>query len=376
MTAHSHNPFVFSGPLDPGDMVDRDAEADELLALADGGHSSRLEAPRRYGKTTLLRRVLREAEEAGMSTALVDVEGVLSLAGIVVRIERAYSRSLKGRVRQAVDRLFRTWDLGLSLGAAGFAVELRANPRLDAESVLLRLLELPDEVHARTGARVLVAFDEFQDLLQVEGADGVLRSVIQHQRESASYVFAGSAPSLMGRLFEDPSAPLLEQAVTVRLGPLSPADVTDYLIQRFSVAGKDPGPALDPMLHFCRGHPQRLMLLAHQLWRLAPEGEPADEGAWLAARDAALDHTGRVLHAVYSGFSANEQRVALALALSPGKPGDADVRALVGIGRGSVHAAVQQLRDRGDAIDTDLGPRLTDPLFELWLRERAEPLKG
>ncbi|MGH2805482.1 MAG: AAA-like domain-containing protein, partial [Thermoleophilaceae bacterium] len=146
----AENPFVFSGPLDSEQMVDRDREANELATLAAGGHWARLEAPRRYGKTTLLRRVLAEVEQSGMASALVDLEGVLSLGGIVIRIERAYSRSLKGKARQTVDRLFRSWDLGLSLGAAGFAVELRANPRLDAESVLLRLLELPEEVHART----------------------------------------------------------------------------------------------------------------------------------------------------------------------------------------------------------------------------------
>lgn len=367
------NPFVFSGPLDPEQMVDRDREADELAALASGGHWARLEAPRRYGKTTLLRRVLVEVERSGVVSALVDLEGVLSLGGIVIRIERAYSRSLRGKARQAVDRLFRAWDLGLSLGAAGFAVELRANPRLDAESVLLRLLELPDELHARTGARVLVAFDEFQDLLRVEGADGVLRSVIQHQGESASYAFAGSAPGLMSRLFEDPSAPLLEQAVTVRLAPLPAGEVADYLTARFTATGRQPGGALDPLLRFCHGHPQRLMLLAHQLWRLTPDGGAADEETWLQAREVALDHAERVLRASYSALPTNEQRVAMALALSPGKPGEADVRALVGIGKGSVHAALRQLLGRGDAIDTTDGPRLTDPLLELWLRDRMEP---
>jgi uncharacterized protein len=353
-------------------MVDRVGEAEQLMTLASGRHWTRLEAPRRYGKTTLLRRVLGEAERSGMAIALVDLEGVLSLGGIVIRIERAYSRSLKGKARQAVDRLFRIWDLGLSLGAAGFAVELRANPRLDAESVLLRLLELPDELHARTGVRVLVAFDEFQDLLRVEGADGVLRSVIQHQGQSASYSFAGSAPSLMSRLFEDPSAPLLEQAVTVRLGPLPAGEVADYLADRFAATRKDPSLALDPLLRFCRGHPQRLMLLAHQLWRLTPDGGIADEETWLQARETTLDEAEHVLHAGFTALPTNEQRVAMALALSPGKPGEADVRALVGIGKGSVHAALRQLRGRGEAIDTAGGPRLTDPLLELWLRERMQ----
>ena len=74
-------------------MIDRDAEASRLLALAEGGHASRLVAPRRYGKTSLLRSVLLEAADGGWATALVDLEGVLSLSSTVVRIERAYDRS-------------------------------------------------------------------------------------------------------------------------------------------------------------------------------------------------------------------------------------------------------------------------------------------
>src|SRR5438874_4674050 len=86
------NPFRFSGPLAPEEMIDRDPEADDLLALAEGGHSFRLVGARRYGKTTLLRRVLAAADEMGMATILVDLQDVLSIPEIVVRIERGYER--------------------------------------------------------------------------------------------------------------------------------------------------------------------------------------------------------------------------------------------------------------------------------------------
>src|SRR5262245_21582023 len=64
------NPFRIAGELLREEMIDRDAEATRLLTLAEGGHASRLVAPRRYGKTSLLRRVLLEAGDAGWATAL------------------------------------------------------------------------------------------------------------------------------------------------------------------------------------------------------------------------------------------------------------------------------------------------------------------
>src|SRR3984885_851766 len=117
-TTRDVNPFRFSGPLAPEEMIDRDAESDDLLTLAEGGHSFRLVGPRRYGKTTLLRRGLEAAEREGAATVLVDLQDVLSIAEIVVRIERGYER-LKGSIRRHVENFFRSWNIGLSLGGGG-----------------------------------------------------------------------------------------------------------------------------------------------------------------------------------------------------------------------------------------------------------------
>src|SRR5436190_19997944 len=217
------NPFRFSGPLAPEQMIDRDPEAEDLLGLGDGGHSFRLVGPRRYGKTTLLRRVLGAAEREGTATVLVDLQDVLSIAEIVVRIERGYER-LKGPVRRHVENLFRTWNIGLSLGGGGFTATLQRNPSVDAESVLLCLLELPMALFDRGGTPSLIVVDEIQDVLAVPGADGKNRSLIQHQAEAATYAFAGSAPGVMQQLFADPRRPLLDQAVPKQLAPLPLAD--------------------------------------------------------------------------------------------------------------------------------------------------------
>lgn len=366
------NPFEFSGPLEGGDMIDRDGETQKLLENARGRHWSRLEAPRRYGKTTLFARVLDAAAQEGMATALVDVEGVLSLGGIITRIERAYSRSLQGPVRKLVDNLFRSWGLGLSLSGPGFAVELRRNPELDHEGVLLSLLSLPEELFTRTGQRSFIVFDEVQDLLRVPGSDGIVRSVIQHHTKAASYGFSGSSPSLMQQLFEQPSAPLLEQAITLRLEPLENDIIADYITDRFAATKRDVGTALDPLINFTRGHPQRVMLLAHHVWELTAEKQSANESTWIAALDTVLHNSAHALNATWSSWPVTQQRAAVALALSPRQPMEKSMRAFVGLPHGSAHAALEALLARSDAIETKIGLRLTDPLLEYWLAQRED----
>ena len=94
------NPFIYSHPIAPEDVIDRDEETKRLLTAAVGGHFVRLYAPRKYGKTSLLRRVLLDGErQERMIPILVDLYGVLSIADVAIRFERAYSRQLKGKVR-------------------------------------------------------------------------------------------------------------------------------------------------------------------------------------------------------------------------------------------------------------------------------------
>jgi hypothetical protein len=364
------NPFRFSGPLAPEQMIDRDAEADELLALTDGGHSFRLVGPRRYGKTTLLRRVLEATERRGSATVLVDLQDVLSIAEIVVRLERGYER-LKGPVRRRVENLLRSWNIGLSLGGGGFTATLQRNPSVDAESVLLRLLELPVALFNRDGTTSLIVFDEIQDVLAVPGADGKIRSVIQHQGEAATYAFAGSAPGIMQQLFADPKRPLLDQAVPRHLDPLPPADVADYVAQRFEQTGRDAGAALSPFLEFTRGHPQRSMMLAHYLWQRTPDGSTADEGTWLSALDQAADDAAPLMRAIWHALTTNERRVARALAVANGPLHSEETAAAVGIKRSSIGRALESLVANADVIQEADKPRLTDPMFELWLRARG-----
>lgn len=365
------NPFQISGPLRAEAMIDRQREVRALFDLADGGHSARVVAPRRYGKSSVLGAVLGEAARLGMPTAHVDLMDVLTLGAVVTRFERAYNRSLKGPLRSAASDILKTWKIGVSLGGGGFAVRMLSNPTLDAESVLLKLLELPTRLAEKTGVRTILVLDEIQDILNVDGADGILRSVIQYQADDASYLFAGSSPSLIAKLFSDPSRPFLEHALPVPLGPLPDAESARHIGDRFAATGRDVGDALDPLIEFVRGHPQRTMLLAHHLWSLTPRGARADEGVWLAALRRAHEDARPILRARYEALPVNEKRLALALATGAGSVYDVRVHTAVGLKRGSIRFTLEALEGRAETIRVDGAPVLADPLFEYWLEEKG-----
>jgi hypothetical protein len=318
-----------------------------------------------------LRRVLEAADREGMATVLVDLQDVLSTAEIVVRIERGYQDRLKGAIRRHVDTLLKAWNIGISLAGGGFTASLQRNPNIDAESVLLRLLELPAELFKREGITSFIVFDEIQDVLAVTGADGKIRSVIQHHGDAATYAFAGSAPGVMEQLFADPKRPLLDQAVPKELAPLPLDDVAAYIENRFKRSGRKPGTAVEILTEFARGHPQRSMMLAHYLWDETPRGATAGEAAWVSALERGLRDTAKVMRAVWQGLPTNERRVARALAAASTPLHSEETASAVGIKRSSIGKALEGLVDNADVIDIHGRPRLTDPMFELWLQRRG-----
>lgn len=366
------NPFRYSEPLPVGELLGRDREAGELLSRAHEGNNSRLVAPRRFGKTSLLRRLLHDAAGEGWATVYVDFFGVLTLADIAQRIERAYADQLDGRLaswfagaRRMLQPTFRAGGGPLPAG-----VEVALDPQ--AEPPLLDRLALPRRLHERHGTRTLVVFDEFQDVLMAQDrVDAVIRSEIQHHGDAASYVFAGSHVGMMRELFADRRRAFYGQAAPVELAPLPSDEVADSIATRFSTGGRDPGVALDPLIALAQGHPQRTMLLAHALWEETPRGSVATEESLRAACDRAMAQVRDELRAVWSALPAGQRRALAAIAENRSALYSAG-RAHGGSRGGSIRTAVQALLDRGEIAAEPAAPtghRVTDPLLGAWIRE-------
>jgi hypothetical protein len=361
------NPFVYSRPVAPEDVIDREHETEELLGLAVGGHYVRLYAPRKFGKTSLLGKVLRDGEREGLVPVLVDLYGVLSIADVTVRIERAYAAQLKGSLRSRIDAFLKSTGLGLSLGAFGVSATLHTEPRSDPLPALHALLDLPLRLEAGGGFRALVVFDEFQDVGKVHDLDAILRSHLQYQGEVASYVFSGSEPGMMRQLFERKDRPLYGSAVPVRLERLRDEDIAPYVVRRFAETGREVGDALGPLLRTALGHPQRAIHLAHRLWAEVAEGEPATFGDWERAHAAALLELQPEFDAHWRALATSEQKALRAVIAGQGSPFKGDVLRRLALDKTTAHNAVQRLIAAADIEVVERRHVVIDPLFAEWV---------
>jgi uncharacterized protein len=196
------SPFIYEEPLKPPDqLADRVAELALLRERAGETRNSRLEGPRRYGKTSLVKAALDAADKDGFVPIYVNFLGVLSTADVADRIERAYREQLDGTLRQWFAGIVSTLHPRLKAAPAGVGVEISPQTQTPA---LLDRLSLPRRLQERHGRQCAIAFDEFQDVVRVSDAlAGTMRSELEQHGGAAGYIFSGSHPGLMRDLFSD-----------------------------------------------------------------------------------------------------------------------------------------------------------------------------
>lgn len=371
MVRHLASPFIYEEPLQAGALADRAAELRLLVDRTLDARNSRIEGPRRYGKTSLLRAALSAAERQGAITIEVNFLGCVTAADAAERIERAYGAQLDSRLRRWYDGIVRTLNPTLSAAPGGVGVTTR--PQVSAPGLLDRLA-LPRRIHERTGRLCAIAFDEFQEVVRIDPSlPGVFRSALETHGSAAAYVFCGSHPGLMRELFSDRRHAFFGQAAPISLGPLPANELADYLVARFEEGRRDPGEALGPLLDTAEGHPQRAMLLAHHVYERLGAGATADIETWLDAQQAARIEAQGEIGVLWESCTSLERKALKVIAqrIIPLGGREADVRYGL-IKGGSAQAAVERLFADGHLVSdeaTRTGWRIVDPFLAAWLRE-------
>jgi hypothetical protein len=203
----------------------------------------------------------------------------------------------------------------------------------DIDATLESLLELPARLAAERNRRVVLVFDEFQEVAEIDGGlVKMMRAVFQTQTD-VCHLYLGSKRHMMERIFNDANEPFWRSAKQMQLGPIPAEDFEAFATEAFASTGR----ALDAAaaakaLALTGGHPYATQELLYFLWQATAPQAAAD----VDAVDRALTDVIRSEHAHFSllwGRLAATQRVVL-LALcaeQPGRPLSRDYQARHGL---------------------------------------------
>jgi hypothetical protein len=327
----SQNPFVYGEVVPAAAFVDRVEELDRLVRDLTAAQKVFLISPRRYGKSSLIRRALAVMARRGALTVEVTVSSFSSYVAFLEGYARAVaavettSERARGWLRAAIsstrtdvaedDRSTGDPPLLQRSSNRERSTPPRASSRRalhvsfpnartdrDVSRLAQEVFALPARLAETRRRTVVVALDEFQAIGGFNGGsvEHAMRAAVQHHRE-VGYVFAGSEPSLMERML-GPRRPFYKAGPVMRLDKIPPDEFAAFIDSRFARSGMKPEAGLGEAVVDLAGNlPYDVQRLAHETWdevrgrarkrvtlddlhqalrRLLAEQEPMFEAIW------------------------------------------------------------------------------------------------
>lgn len=351
------SPFPHHGPLEPHQVRGREQLLADLLDQVSAHRPTVLVAPRRFGKTSILGRLVAELDDA-VTVVRVDLYELRSWADLAARLDDALAAVPTPR-RHGLDRVAAGLEVNLGVVKATLARPDRPDPGTTAD----RLLDVLVRHAVRTPT--VVVFDEFSSIARVDGAAGLLRTKLQHHVQDVGLLFAGSEPSTMRLLFSGVEQPFYAQADLVDVPPLDLHTLTDIVDEGF---GGQPPAGLAGHIHaFTGGHPQRAMQLADAAWSATTQGVPTDQ-VWEEALARCREATAGANETRFASLATADQAVLRLTASGEALFGRS--AELLSLSRSSAQAARRRLLDHGQLADHDGHLDVVDPVFADWIHRR------
>ena len=320
------NPFYFGDLALDEAFTDRESELRSLKSDILNGQNVALIAPRRYGKSSLVRRAIQDLVAEGVLVAEVDLMKTPTKAKLASKLARAIHNELASTMFKAKDalRIFSSLRIApvitFNAEESSYSFSFTAyHAEEDIDATIERLLELPAQLAAEQGKTVALYFDEFQEITGIDPTlPGLMRAVFQEQPDVA-HVYAGSKRNMMKRLFNDENEPFYRSAKVMEIGAIAPDLFKTFIKERFDSTDRGVADAVvDALLEITHGHPYATQELAYALWEEVPSGFTANEADLTAALDAVLRSENARFTLTWENASRAQRLVLQALAVEPG----------------------------------------------------------
>ena len=373
-----NNPFKYGHEVSGYHFYDRERDCAKLCRrLIDGGSNVVMYAPRRYGKTSLVSKVLGKlSHEHGIKSLLFDLTMVTTLSGFCEQYVNAIYAMIGGRreLMHLLTNHLAALNPQLSVNVAG-VVQIKLDIRNAlTENSIAEVLDLPERLAEDVGGKpFVVAFDEFQEVAELSAAfalEKIFRSRIQKHRH-VRYVFLGSKTHLLERMFMDHSRPFYRSAQEMPLGKPSIEDSREFLRTRFADAGIMIGAAeIEAILALSDNIPYYLQAIAYSVFDAVSDADRTEvsaEDIEAAVTDLTMSGAG-YYGAVIAGLSESQRLVVAALARERTAVFDAAYRERFELPTSStLHSALKELMNDGIVEQTDGVYYLGDPFFVRYL---------
>jgi uncharacterized protein len=324
----ARNPFHYGDLVLDEAFTDREEELRSLRADILNGQNVAIIAPRRFGKSSLVRRATQELVARDVLVVEVDLMSTPTKEKLAAKLAKSIHDDIATVLFKAKERLRVFSSLRVVPvitinpvnGSPSFSFSASQGEQ-DIDATLERLLELPAQLAADRGKRVVVYFDEFQEITAIDPKlPAQMRAIFQQQPE-VSHIYSGSKRDMMLRLFNDENEPFYRSAKIVEIGEIPAPLFKSFVRTQFERTGRTVlDEVLDRLLEITRGHPYGTQELAYALWEEVPQGLTASLTDLDSALSAVLRSENAHFTLLWDKASRAQRLVLQALAAESGRP--------------------------------------------------------
>ena len=330
-------------------------------------------APRRYGKSSLARRVLEELEP-DMTGVYVDLFSITTAddaaekmyRGIVKALGRgaADKNSLAARISSFFKRLRLSLEFNHTSGTPEISISLGdAAAEIHLENMIANL----DDYCANNGIKVCLVLDEFQEICNLKESkkiEALLRGGMQTARH-VSFMMLGSRRTILRDMFEDRKRPFYKSAYVMKLLPMPADEFAEYLIRQFAkgdlILSREEA---EKIVAFTEAYPYYTQKLAMLYFDMERPGATMEE-----AQRFLVEMEGADCENIFVGLTNHQKRLLQAVAAAhPASIFATSFLTAYRLGsQGGVQSSLAKLKKLDLVEQDEIGWRVTDPIFCKWL---------
>jgi hypothetical protein len=368
------NPFKYGTVVTGEYFYDRTEELKSIKNDIKSGNNLIIYAPRRYGKTSLIIKVLDELEKEGMNTIYIDFFKVhetrkfLELYSLKILEKKLFTtegiiKQFRKFVKSIVPSV--TFD---DKGKTTFQVQIQNAQSSD--TTFEEVINLPEKISGKD--KWVVVFDEFQEINKLNGEsfEKQLRASIQFHK-NVNYVFMGSKNHLLMNMFRDKSRAFYNIGKTVKIEKIPAAEMSVYLESRFKKSRiKITKETIEYILEITENIPYYVQYTASELWqnKITKKGEISREDVIKAVNRVIESQMDYYLE-IYSNLTSNQKSLLIALSKAGGNIFSKEYMVSNNLSTvSSTQRSVQRLVE-SEIIEKHIGDyTFTDPFFKKFIQ--------
>ena len=271
-----NNPFVVGKYLSDKYFCDRVVETAFLRKQIENGRDVALISPRRIGKSGLIQHFFNQQDVKNQYYVFfVDIYATTSLAEFVYTFGKEIYTQLKPLSTQWKEKFFQvisSFRVGFKLdamtGAPSFDLGLG-----DIQAPQMTLDEIFTYIE-EADKPCIIAIDEFQQIGEYteKNVESLLRTKIQRCNR-AQFIFSGSKRHVMSNMFNSPSKPFYQSAISMSLDPIPIDTYKQFAISMFDERSKHvETEVIEHVWQQYEGYTWFVQMMMNELYALTPEG--------------------------------------------------------------------------------------------------------